>query len=113
MEEKEPEKLQSIAFSSNLSYINIGTSEGFRIYSSNPDNPVQEDRFRGKPGLIILIEKGNIKFIQNISNLVVYVRGGSLSNGRELYIYDDYHFRDADKMVFKDEILGIRLTKFW
>ena len=59
------------------------------------------------------LEKGNIKFIQNVSNLVVYVRGGTLSNGRELYIYDDYQFRDWDKMVFRSEILGIRLTKFW
>lgn len=113
MEEKEQEKLQSIAFSSDKSYINVGTSEGFRIYSSNPDNPVQEDRFRGNACSNIPLEKGNIKFIQNISNLVVYVRGGPLSNARELYIYDDYHFRDANKMVFKGEILGIRLTKFW
>jgi len=74
--EKEKETINTISFSPDNAFINVGTTVGFRIYSTNPEVPVHSDRLRGSFLIIIIlkIEKGSIKFVQNISNLVVYVR---------------------------------------
>ena len=50
--EKQAETIQNIAFSPDLAFIDVGTTEGFRIYSTNPDTPVQNDRLRGNFGFL-------------------------------------------------------------
>lgn len=51
--------------------------------------------------------------MQNIHNLVAYVRNDGDGPSQQLYIYDDDHDRDASKIVFKSEILQIKLTQTW
>jgi hypothetical protein len=46
--DKPQEEIQNISFSPDLAFINIGTSEGFRLHSSDPETPVHSDRLRGK-----------------------------------------------------------------
>ena len=45
--EKPTEVIQFAAFSPDNNFIDIGTSEGFRIISTDPDNPVHSDWLRG------------------------------------------------------------------
>lgn len=113
--EKQEETLQSISFSPDLTFINVGTSEGFRVYSTHPDLPVHNESRRGNfiMPLTKYIEKGSIKFVQNISNLVVYVREDGECPSCQLYIYDDDHNRDASKILFKSEIKAFKLTQTW
>ena len=56
---------------------------------------------------------GNIKLIQNLNNLVVYVREDGEGQSCQLYFYDDDHDRDASKIFFKSEIKSIKLTQNW
>lgn len=53
---------------------------------------------------------GNILKVQNINNLVAYLRGGEECPGQELYIFDDYHDRDASKIYFKEKIKDFKLS---
>lgn len=43
------ESIQTISFSPDYSFIDVGTNEGFRIYSSDPSAKVHSEHLRGKP----------------------------------------------------------------
>ena len=59
------------------------------------------------------LELGNIQQCQNLNNIVAYVRGGEACPGQELYIYDDYHDRDASKILFQSKIKTLKLSTNW
>ena len=114
------EEVQNIQFSPDSNFIDISTTEGFRILSANPGKKTHSDHLRGKfsknPNKIdeiVYLELGNIQMMQSINNLVVYVRGGEACPGQEIYIYDDQQDRDASKILFKSKILSIKLSINW
>lgn len=51
--------------------------------------------------------------MQSYQNIVVYVTNYGEGPSQQLFIYDDYHDRDASKIVFKSDILSIKLTQNW
>mmetsp|Transcript_9211 Transcript_9211/g.10417 ORF Transcript_9211/g.10417 Transcript_9211/m.10417 type:complete len:128 (+) Transcript_9211:8-391(+) len=95
------EEVQNIQFSTDSKYVDICTTEGFRILSSSPTGKLINERTR---------ELGNVQQFQNLNNIVAYVRGGEACPGRELYIYDDYHERDGAKILFPTKIKTLKLS---
>lgn len=113
--ERPKETVNFIDFSPDLDFVNVGTNQGFKIYSSDSKIPVNSDYTRGKlfTDQQSCLEEGSVKFVQTINNLAVYVRGSEEYPANQLFIYDDDHDRNASKMIFKSEIKGIRLTTRW
>lgn len=112
---KTSEVVQSLEFSPQYNFINIGTTDGFRLIPIDARAEVNTDRLRGRNEhnnscQYFCIEKGSILNVQNINNYVVYVRGGTECPGQELYIYDDYHDRDASKILFSSKIKTVKLS---
>ncbi|CAI2369159.1 unnamed protein product [Moneuplotes crassus] len=99
--EDSKEEIQRFQFSTDNKFILVSNDQGFGIINSDPKYALPDMKIR---------EVGNIQQCQNINNIIAYVRGGDACPGRELYIYDDYHNRDASKILFKSQIKSLKIS---
>ena len=102
--EKQNEEILYISFNQDSSYISVGTQNGYKIFSSYPIYNYFNRNLKGGIGIIEMLYK---------SNILALVGGGKNPKFPEnkLIIYDDKKQKKISEIIFKSNIINIKLKK--
>ena len=102
--EKQNEEILYISFNQDSSYISVGTENGYKIFSSYPIYNFFNRNLKGGIGIIEMLYK---------SNILALVGGGKNPKFPEnkLIIYDDKKQKKISEIIFKSNIINIKLKK--
>ena len=103
-QKQQNEEILYISFNQDSSYISVGTENGYKIFSSYPIYNFFNRNLKGGIGIIEMLYK---------SNILALVGGGKNPKFPEnkLIIYDDKKQKKISEIIFKSNIINIKLKK--
>ena len=108
----ENEKVLCISSNTDSSYTGVGTTDGFYIIPSKQADLTQIQRYGKRP--LTIDSGGPVAKIALLgkTNIVAFVRADEDNKcGKEVFVYDLFKQEQISKIVHREPVLGLKLTK--